>query len=154
MWSRCRLCCCCCRLTFAAESSPASPHCPAAATTHIMADRMKSLQVGHTPYLHARISSFVFPCILLRIAARPTETLKLFIPPKLTRHRQDSFVVSGVAVWISFNTHGTACIVSGFHCSPVCRDALSVICAISFKVCKWFFSQLASLNRTKKRKDN
>jgi len=27
-----------------------------------------------------------------------------FTPPKRTRHRQDSFVVSGVAVWISFYT--------------------------------------------------
>ena len=29
-----------------------------------------------------------------------------FTPPKRTRHRQDSFVVSGVAVWISFNRPG------------------------------------------------
>ena len=34
----------------------------------------------------------------------------LFTPPKRTRHRQDSFVcvVSGVAVWISFNEHQVA----------------------------------------------
>ena len=28
-----------------------------------------------------------------------------FTPPKRTRHRQDSFVVSGVAMWISFKIH-------------------------------------------------
>ena len=33
-----------------------------------------------------------------------------FTPPKLSRHRQDSLVASGVAVWISFNGMALSCL--------------------------------------------
>ena len=47
-----------------------------------------------------------------------------FTPPKWTRHRQDSFVMSGVAVWISFKSRGTA------NCSATPTASARIIVAM------------------------